>query len=99
MDVGDVGTHPHQLLDRHVAHPLGGVGERAAGQLEAEDPSRGLIEVDVIELALVVAGLGEHPRAEQRLVARDDRPDLGCLVRRDHALASGDDHRVTPERA
>ena len=57
----------------------------------------GIIEVDVVDLALVVAGLGEHPCPEQRLVARDDRLDLGSLLRGYHALAPRDDHRVAAE--
>ena len=97
MDVGDIGTDPHELLDGNVARPLGRIREDAAGQLEAEDPPGRLVEVDVVDLALVVACLGEHACPEQRLVARDNGPDLGHLVRRDHTLASGDDHRVATE--
>ena len=95
MDVRDIGTHPQELVDGDVARPLGRVRPDASGQLEAEDPPAGLIEIDVVDLPLLVAELGEHARPEQGLLASDDGPDLGHVVRRDHALASRDDDRIT----
>ena len=64
MDVRDIGAYPHQLLDWDVTCPLGRIRDHAAGELEADDLPRRLIEVDVIDLALVVPCLGEHARAE-----------------------------------
>ena len=70
-------TDPHELLDRDVAGPLGRIGEHPPGQLQAEDAPCRIIEIDVVDLALVVTGLGEHACPEQGLVAGHDRPDRG----------------------
>src|SRR5215218_1284166 len=98
MHVQDLRAGAHHLAERQVAHALGRVLPGATRDLERQHPTARLVEIDVADGTLRVAGLGEDPRPDERCLAVEDLLDVRYFRGRPDARAVGDHHRVPAER-